>query len=131
MTDPTDNEKIAAPFKWSGDESQWPEWRFEMINYARRHSVNLPDLMVSAEESAVILSYSDFTDEVKVVAGKLMTDLALRTKDKAKKRLMQVDLQWHRSMAAVGTQCPGHWRPSPHRSAEPDSLFRLLKARLS
>ena len=79
----------AGPQKWAGDEADWPTFKFEFLNWARRHAPELPRLLNSASEAEAIF-LADMTEAATVLAGKVMTDLSLRTTERAQRALMAI-----------------------------------------
>ena len=79
----------SGPLKWAGDESDWQTFKFEFLNWARRHSPELPRLLSTASE-AEGLALVDMTTSAVELAGKVMTDLSLRTTERAQRALMAI-----------------------------------------
>ena len=80
----------AGPSKWNGDEADWPTFKFEFLNWSRRHGADLPRMLKAAEDLASVL-LADMTEEVGVTAGRIMTDLSLKTVDRAQRLLMNLE----------------------------------------
>ena len=75
----------STPFKWSGLEEEFAEWKFEMEQWVRRHHTDMPTLTARSAEAAAPLAAGDMTAETIELSGKLMTDLAMKTTGKAKR----------------------------------------------
>eukprot|EP00971_Amphidinium_carterae_P235475 4672999-Amphidinium_carterae.1 len=88
MTDDTKLEN-KGPSRWDGSEETWQEWRFEFVNWSRRHELRLPEMLKQSTVELYLLS--DMDVEARVLAGKVMTDLALKTTGAAKRLIMSIE----------------------------------------
>eukprot|EP00971_Amphidinium_carterae_P153460 3042423-Amphidinium_carterae.1 len=81
-----------GPSKWDGSEETWQEWRFEFINWARRHRQDAPMMLQAACDAVTVtdVQNANMDAEARVLAGKIMTDLALKTVGPAKRLLMSM-----------------------------------------
>ena len=85
-----EEESRKGPPRWDGGESAWPEWSFEFMQWSRRHDDTLPQLLREAAHSPQLPSMSDLSQTHQVLAGKVMTDLAVKTSGAAKRILMNL-----------------------------------------
>jgi hypothetical protein len=85
-----DRDREQAVRKWDGDPGDWIEWRFDVRNWSRRHDMSVPAAMEAAGCSETPLSLVTMKPEEQVLAGKVMTDLSLKTTGKAKRVLMGI-----------------------------------------
>eukprot|EP00971_Amphidinium_carterae_P185516 3683512-Amphidinium_carterae.1 len=92
MTSSSTKDDDKGPSRWDGSEESWLEWRFEFVNWSRRHRHDAPTMLQTACETTNIASISvDSMDEAaRALAGKIMTDLALKTSGPAKRLLMSL-----------------------------------------
>ena len=88
-----DDSPVARALPVGGDEERWIEWQFEITQWSRRHDRRTPDFMARAGDQTVSVEIEDMTEEVQLLAGKLMSDLAVRTQDRARRLLMTVEDQ--------------------------------------
>ena len=83
----------SGPSRWTGEEEKWVEWHFEIVQWTRRHDRRMTELMLRASEQLVPVDITDMTDEAVVLSGRLMSDLAAKTCDRARRLLMTLEDQ--------------------------------------
>ena len=84
-----------GPLRWNGDEQTWQQFKFEFINYSRRHGGHVPQLLSDVCEQSEFVRLAELEEEPQRIAGLLMTDLALKTTDRAQRLLMNLDDQFN------------------------------------
>ena len=83
--------KSGEPGLWSGDYKTWTTWKFQMRNWLRRHSpLHMSNTLKTCENLDTEVPYETIEDEQKEISAKIMTDLALKTSDKALRIVMSV-----------------------------------------
>ncbi len=82
-----------GPIKWDGSENSWTQLKFEFVNYARRHGAGVPKLMLDCLSADGFVRPDDMGEDATRVASLLMSDLAIKTTDKAQRLLMNLDEQ--------------------------------------
>eukprot|EP00971_Amphidinium_carterae_P330558 6463670-Amphidinium_carterae.1 len=91
MTDDTKAEN-RGPSRWDGSEESWQEWRFEFINWSRRHDPKCPEMLKHTAECDVDeVKTANMDADARILAGKVMTDLALKTTGAAKRLIMTTE----------------------------------------
>ena len=43
-----------GPSRWDGNEADWPEWSFDMTQWARKVDITVPGLMQEAAVKATV-----------------------------------------------------------------------------
>ncbi len=92
MATETKSTTLGGPEAWDGSFDKWVPWKFSMMNYLRRHApLEVTALLQASEASVVTITSSTVTsDENKKISAQVMTDLALKTADKARRICMSV-----------------------------------------
>jgi hypothetical protein len=87
------NLQTQGPFRWGGEEERWIEWQFEVMQWSRRHDKRMLEYMSKSADQTAEVDWDDMTEEIQGLAGKLMSDLAMRTTDRARRVLMTMEDQ--------------------------------------
>ena len=106
-----------GPMRWTGEGSTRAQFKFEFTNWARRHGANVPKLMTDVCDQVEYVRVTEMEEEPLRVSGLLMTDLVVKTCDKAQRLLMNLDEPsngfeaWQRltKLAEGGDGIKPHW----------------------
>ena len=80
-----------SPDLYEGDETKWPEWSILVRSFLRRHRDDVPHLLRVVETQPDPLATTDMDDEVRVLAGKIMSDLTSFCRGSALRLIAQLD----------------------------------------
>ncbi len=92
MATETKSTTLSGPEVWDGSFDKWAPWKFGMMNYLRRHSpLEVTAIPMASEARTLAITYVSIgTDEHWNIAAQVMTDLALKTSDRARRICMSI-----------------------------------------